>query len=75
MKIIPLSSLPISVSPRPVPPHLLTSKPHEVFLSILTPNPFQKHHLLGLCPMQQVCLVFVTPKCHNLVFSPIPTAV
>lgn len=74
MKIIPLSSPHISASPKPVSPHLLTSKPHGVFLSILTPNPFPKHHLLGLCPTQQACLVFITPKCHNLVFSPIPTA-
>lgn len=44
------------------------------FLSILIPNPLQKHHLLGLCPMWQVCLVFLTPKCCSLVFSPTSTA-
>lgn len=74
MKIIPLSSPHVSVSPRPASPHLLTSKPCGVFLSILIPHPLQKHHLLGLCPTWQACLVFLVPKCHSLMFSPTSTA-
>lgn len=67
----------VSVSPRPFSPQLLNSKPHVLvffFRSNLTPNPFQKEHSLWLFPMQPVCLMFVTPKCHILVFSPIPAA-
>lgn len=64
---LPLFS-PLHCLTRPISP-LSSPAMHAEFFVITNPKSFQRHCSLGLCSTQQASLVFVTPKCHNLMLA------